>query len=64
MSDGVNTAMNAVQALCLDATGSAPIVDPSLIELRNGNHAVLIRGKSGDELVRIGIGAFPSHGGR
>ena len=63
MPDRDNTSMNAVKAAGLYAAEASPLVNPNLIELRNGDNAVLTRGQTGNGGVRIAIGAFPTHVG-
>jgi hypothetical protein len=64
VSDGVNTAMKAVQALGLDAGPSTALADTGAFELREGDHTVLVRRNPGNDGVRIVVGEFPSHVGR
>jgi hypothetical protein len=64
MPNRINTAMNAVKPRCLDAPRAAALMDSGALELLERDHAVLTRRNSGNEGVRIGVGAFPSHVGR
>lgn len=64
MADGVNTAMKAVQALGIDAAATSALPDAAALELLERHHTVLIGRNPGNEGVRIGVGEFPSHGGR
>jgi len=64
VADGVNTAMNAVQAFGVDAPSSAAFVDSDTIELGEGDHAVLVGSKTRDECIRGAVVTFPTHVGR
>lgn len=62
--DGVNTSMKAVQALGCYAAPATPLVDTCAFELRKRDHPVLISRNPGNDGVRSGVGAFPTHVGR
>ena len=62
--DGVNTAVNAVQALGAHTSQTPTFVDAGTFELRERDDAVLVGRNSGNERVRGAIGEFPTHGGR
>jgi hypothetical protein len=61
MADGVNTAMNAVQPLGLDAPSDALAPNSESLELGERNHAVLIGRKPCDRGVLGGVGKFLTH---
>jgi len=56
--------MNAVQAFGLHACSSAALVDSDMLELCEGDNAVLVRCKPSDRSVRAALVTFPPHGGR
>lgn len=64
MSDGVYTAMNAVQAVGDDTGPPGPFMDTGLLQLRDRHHTVLVGRNPGYEGIRIAVVTFPSHGGR
>jgi hypothetical protein len=64
VSDGVHTAMNAVQALGCHTAPATPLVDTCASELHKRDHAVLIGRNPGNDSVRTGVGEFPTHVGR
>jgi hypothetical protein len=64
VTDRINPAMNAVQALGMHACSSAALVDSNALELGEGDNAVLVRCKSSDRSVRAALVTFPPHGGR
>jgi hypothetical protein len=61
--DGVNTTMNAVQALRAHASQAAALVDAGAFQLRDRNDSVLVCRDPGNEGVRCRVGNFPSHVG-
>jgi hypothetical protein len=63
MSDGVHTAMNAVQPACLGPAQTASLSDAGSLELRERDHSVLVGREASNEGVRSGVGDFPTHGG-
>jgi hypothetical protein len=58
VSDGVNTAMKAMQLLCLHAPGQALAVNAKTLKLRYRHDAMLIRRKPSD---LGGVGEFLTH---
>ena len=58
MSDGVNTAMKAMQLLCLHAPGQALAVNAKTLKLGYRHDAMLIRRKPSD---LGGVGEFLTH---
>jgi hypothetical protein len=63
MTDGVNPSMNAMQTLCRHAAGSAPTVDPDLLQLRQRNDSVLIQCEASDGRITAGAVTFCTHVG-
>jgi len=61
MSDGVDTAMNAVQAAGLDSADHPLAGAPGVGELLERNDAVLTCRDLGNEGITIGWGAFVTH---
>jgi hypothetical protein len=62
--DGVDTSMNAVQALLVEAAAASPPADAGFLQLLHRDNPVLLRGEAGDECFRSFWGAFPTHLGR
>ena len=63
MADGVDAAVDAMEALGLDATGHAAPANPGVCKLGEGDHPVLACGDLRDHPVRVGAGAFCTHVG-
>jgi len=61
MAHGEHAAVNAVKAAGAKTAGAPVAVDPSTLELLEGDHAVLPRSNSRDDGVRSGLGAFYIH---
>jgi hypothetical protein len=61
VTDGVNTAMNAVEGAGLDAPGDGLTVHADRVELRLRDHTVLSRGYLRDPRVITPLGAFLTH---
>ncbi len=63
MANGINTAMNAVQAARLDAPGDGLTAHADGFELAERDHAVLSASDPRDLLVVASFGAFLTHVG-
>jgi hypothetical protein len=61
MADGINTAMNAVEAIELYAAVGARLGDTHTSELFDRDNTVLSRRKTGNESVRTRIVALVPH---
>jgi hypothetical protein len=61
MANGINTAMNAVQAARLDAPGDGLTAHADGFELAERDHAVLSASDPRDLLVVASFGAFLTH---
>jgi hypothetical protein len=65
MTDGINTAMNAVQAAGGDSVPHRARGQPEPVQLLRRNHAVLSRGEAGDRRIPAALGAFfPDNGNK
>ena len=63
MADGVNPAMKEVEALRFHPACTAPSADSSTLELRKGNHTVLVRRKPRNRRIQAGVVTFCTYGG-
>jgi hypothetical protein len=61
--NGVNTSMNAVQALGLHTPGHTPAMNASTLELRQGNDAMLVCGQACDCCLRSSVVTLRTHVG-
>jgi hypothetical protein len=59
MADGINTAMNAVQATGGNSIRNSARVDAGAFELCRGDDSVLPRGNFRDDAIRAGLVEFP-----